>query len=172
MTAHASLLLFMKLLTRNTFADDSVQPTDPAAKGDSSTKQADIFNLISNETGELRAVGTQVITGLKTLVSVACGCIFAWQLLGISGLVGLMSMILVIVPAYFMLKQMYRLHGAILRLGDERIALLKEAVHAIAMIKSMAYERSWFLRLLRLRDRSYSKLFQRHLLEDLSGVLL
>lgn len=172
MTAHASLLLFVKLLTRNTFAAGTTTPEKDSSTAAAPLHQADVLNLISNEALEIRGLGMAVVQGLEALVSLAIGSFYVWLLLGASGVVGLSSMLLVVIPAYFILKQSYRLTNGILKLGDDGVALLKEAIQAIAMIKMMAAERFWFQRISRLRDRSYSKFLRKNLLENLSSTLL
>lgn len=124
--------------------------------------------------GDIESIGLIVLTFLdlfKTQIEMLLGCFYVWILLGPSGLWGLSSMLLTVIPAYFATKFQYKLYEKRLEIRDKRVSMLQEAIQAISMIKMMAAERFWFNRLKTVRDEEFQRFIQARLIGAFSSFL-
>jgi hypothetical protein len=178
-----------KILTRNAFAN----PESTNRTSQTATTKADILNLISSDTTAVSNIGIAFIHIVRSFVDLFLGCAYIWLLLGKSfaqtvvlynywgigirlatgpsGFYGLATLILTLPPAYFITQLEYHIFEKRLKVNDEKINLMQEAVQAISMIKMMAAEQFWYKRIHKVQDQEFKRLVQARLIGAASGFL-
>ncbi|KAF8962574.1 hypothetical protein BDZ97DRAFT_1920389 [Flammula alnicola] len=127
--------------------------------GDSSETSADfsskaeVMTLMTTDVGRARELARHIFTLTDFSIGVSIGTYMLYNLLGVSAFVGLTIAVFLVPLNRLAGKFVVAYQQNVMKCRDERVALTNEFLGAIRMIKSMAWERSFEKRILKVRAR-------------------
>ncbi|KAJ6595567.1 multidrug resistance-associated ABC transporter [Mycena vulgaris] len=169
-------ILFAKTLVRKDVASSAPPPTSskdkddskvtPASEGekkddeDDFSSKAQIMTLMTTDVDRVSEFAWHLFTLVDSPIEIIVGSIFLYKLLGISCLFGLAVTCLFLPLNHFAGKIVVGAQDNLMKARDERVALMNEILGGIRMLKFMAWERSFEIRVNKVREKElrYQKL--------------
>ncbi|KDR80196.1 hypothetical protein GALMADRAFT_61920 [Galerina marginata CBS 339.88] len=146
-------LLYSKTLLRKDLPSNSGGPSNELeSKADFSSK-AEVMTLMTTDVNRARKFSRLVFSLTDATIGISVGTYMLYNLLGVSAFVGL-AVAIVLVPLNQLAGNFVVAYQQnVMKCRDERVALTNEFLGAIRMIKSMAWERNFEKRILKVRAK-------------------
>ncbi|KAJ7826783.1 multidrug resistance-associated ABC transporter [Mycena olivaceomarginata] len=160
--AQLNTVLFAKTLVRKDVASsaavkaedtDAPESDAPAPDADGFSSKAQIMTLMTTDIDRVARFTHQLFVIIDAPIEIAVGTIFLYNLLGVSCFFGLGVAILCLPLNHFAGKTISGAQDNLMKARDERVALMNEVLGGIRMLKFMAWERSFEVRIMKIRTK-------------------
>lgn len=144
--------IYAKVLRRRIVKSSLPSPDAPPSSDQQHTTDGAIYNFVSGDVQFISSMaGFTYLVWVTFPVQIAIGTCLLYQILGVSGILGVVSMILLIPLNILISRRMASVQGRVLVASDARIQASNELLNAYRTIKYYAWEAPFRERVLEKR---------------------
>lgn len=130
-----------------------------------------IVNLMSTDTGRISMFLLQWWMFISAPIELVVGFYFLYTLLGKSCLLGIVVMIVVLPLNHFNARMFTRTQDKLMKMRDQRISLMNEALQGIRQIKFFSWEKNWEKRIMEARKDELKQLAVSYVSQVLFSII-